>query len=142
MSAGWNKGLQLKEFQCVCGETDSSKFYSKNKMKTCCKKCHNIKIHQKTRAMKARAIEYLGGVCERCNCTGVPAIFDFHHRDPAEKEFSWGDSRTSNWDRLQLELDKCSLLCANCHRTVHDEEWFDTLPQHHPERIRRNGEVA
>jgi len=108
-------------------------------MKSCCLKCHTLYVHQRQRELKIKAIEYLSNKCNKCGCTGVPAIFDFHHRNPDEKEFSWGHKRTSNWDNLKIELDKCDLLCANCHREIHDKEWFDKLPDHHPEKIRRVG---
>jgi len=143
MAAGWNKGLQLKEFLCVqCGDTNEDNFYHKNKMKSCCKTCHNINLHQKTREIKIRAIEYLGNKCKKCGCDGVPAIFDFHHRNPAIKDFSWGDNRKTNWESLKPELDKCDLLCSNCHRELHDMEWFSNLAESHPERVRRAGRTV
>ena len=89
--------------------------------------------------MKVKAIDYLGGKCYNCDVVGVPAIYDFHHKNPQEKNFSWGAKRTSNWDNLKKELDKCILLCSNCHRELHDREWFEKLPDHHPEKIRRYG---
>lgn len=142
MAAGWNKGISIKDYCCkYCGETDSSKFFQKNKMKSCCAKCHTLHVHQKKREIKLRGIEYLGGHCHRCGYQGVPAVYDFHHKDQNQKEFSWGGKRT-NWENLKKELDKCQLLCANCHREIHDAEWFDQLPDHHPEKVRRLGERA
>lgn len=44
---------------------------------------------------------------------------DFHHVDPNEKDFSIGDARSYSLDRIKQEVDKCVLLCANCHRKVH-----------------------
>jgi hypothetical protein len=128
----------LKSYLCrFCGETDSFLFYIKGKMKSCCLKCHTIYVHQKQRELKIKAIEYLGGECIRCGYKGVAAVYDFHHRDSAIKDFSWGDKRTSNWEKLKVELDKCDLLCSNCHREVHDNDWFNKLPNHHPEKLRR-----
>lgn len=132
-----------KPYLCKhCGVSNPDAFFKSNKMKSCCLKCHTIYVHQKQRELKIRAVEYLGGKCYKCNCSGISAIFDFHHRDPETKEFSWGNKRTSNWDNLKIELDKCDLLCSNCHRVVHDKEWFDQLPDHHPEKIRRGAREA
>ena len=143
MAAGWNKGLILKNYLCKhCGETDPLNFFKNSKMKSCCSKCHTLQVHQRKREIKLRAIEYLGGCCHRCGYKGVPAVYDFHHKDQSQKEFSWGEKRTSNWERLKPELDKCLLLCANCHREVHDSEWLDQLSDRHPEKIRRLGERA
>ncbi len=44
---------------------------------------------------------------------------DFHHLDPLEKEFTLS-ARMTSWSRIKRELDKCVLLCARCHREVHD----------------------
>lgn len=130
-----------KPYLCKhCGTTNPDDFFKQNKMKSCCLKCHTLHVHQKKRLIKVKAIEYLGGKCNICGYVGSPAIFDFHHKNPAEKEFGWGNNRTT-WDKLKPELDKCLLLCSNCHREVHDKEWFDGLPDHHPEKIRRIGGV-
>jgi hypothetical protein len=74
----------------------------------------------KRRAAKVRAVEYMGGHCYLCGCTGLPAIFEFHHRRAREKTF--GISHTGAvhvWQTVVAELAKCVMLCANCHREVH-----------------------
>ena len=115
-----------------CGDTEPDNFYKSNGAKTKCKKCHTMEVHQRKRDMKDKAVEYLGGKCLDCGVEGNPWIYDFHHRNPEEKEFNWGNHGTSNWDNLVVELDKCDLLCANCHRTRHQMEWRATLVEHHP----------
>lgn len=45
---------------------------------------------------------------------------DFHHRDAAEKDFGISyKGHTKALERLKKEVDKCILLCANCHREEH-----------------------
>ena len=45
---------------------------------------------------------------------------DFHHHDPSGKEFKLSEHpRRYLDDRIKSELDKCALLCANCHRESH-----------------------
>lgn len=137
MAAGWNKGVE-KPFLCkFCGETDPQNFYTKLKLKSVCKKCHTRNGHQAKRDLKYKAIDHLGGKCIDCGYNKCASALEFHHLDPKEKDFAWGDSRTSNWEKLENELAKCVLLCANCHRERHDKEWFDALPENHPEKIRR-----
>ena len=47
-------------------------------------------------------------------------LLDFHHRNPLEKEGELSDfSKGYNLDKFFNELDKCDLLCANCHREFH-----------------------
>jgi formate-dependent nitrite reductase cytochrome c552 subunit len=44
---------------------------------------------------------------------------EFHHRDPTQKDFSLGHAKMTNFEKVKSELDKCDLLCANCHREEH-----------------------
>ena len=43
----------------------------------------------------------------------------FHHKNPSQKEFEISSVLTSSWDRIKIELDRCELLCANCHYIEH-----------------------
>ncbi len=49
-----------------------------------------------------------------------PLCLDFHHRDPANKLFTIGRSAEWGVEKLELEIEKCNVLCANCHRIT---EW-------------------
>lgn len=52
------------------------------------------------------------------------AIFHFHHRNPEEKLFAIGNKLTcKSWDTLLIEIEKCNLLCANCHEMTHSQEF-------------------
>lgn len=58
--------------------------------------------------------------CER----SFPAVcMHFHHRDPSTKEFEIGDKFQCAIERLMKEIEKCDLICANCHAI---REWVDT----------------
>jgi len=73
--------------------------------------------------MKLNAIEYKGGYCERCGWQGHPAAYDFHHKNPEEKEFQWSTQLyKKSWGTIKTELDKCELLCAICHRIEHAQD--------------------
>tara|TARA_R110000822_G_scaffold53903_1_gene138679 strand:- start:801 stop:1364 length:564 start_codon:yes stop_codon:yes gene_type:complete len=87
----------------------------------CSRKCKNSYSVQKRRIkLKLMAVKYKGGKCERCGYDKCVDSFDFHHRDPKEKEFGiGGKGHTKSWDKIKKELDKCLLLCANCHREEH-----------------------
>jgi predicted HNH restriction endonuclease len=67
--------------------------------------------------LKERAIAYLGGKCQKCGYDACPAALDFHHLAGREKDFNI--SSKQSWESIQTELDKCALLCANCHREAH-----------------------
>lgn len=72
------------------------------------------------RELKTRAVVFMGGSCAGCGRSGPSALFEFHHRDASAKEFGIGeDGRVRTWRKIQAELAKCVMLCANCHREVH-----------------------
>lgn len=49
-----------------------------------------------------------------------PDCLDLHHLDPNEKDVNIGDVvRYWSWERLTKEINKCIILCSNCHRKVH-----------------------
>lgn len=78
----------------------------------------NVKAHR--RKVKEILVQYKGGKCEICGYNKCIAALDFHHLDPKEKDF--GISQTNiyrNIDKLKEEVDKCLLVCANCHREIH-----------------------
>ncbi len=71
------------------------------------------------RRTKERAVEYLGGRCHNCGYNRCHRALSFHHCDPHEKDFNVS-SRCVSWESIAKELDKCVLLCSNCHMEVHD----------------------
>jgi hypothetical protein len=67
--------------------------------------------------LKLAAVQYCGGKCSQCGYDENPWVFEFHHKDD-NKEFQISDV-SFGWDRIKGELDKCDMLCANCHRIEH-----------------------
>jgi hypothetical protein len=65
------------------------------------------------------------GGCAKCGFAVHPKALDFHHRDPATKLFGIGkfvNGRSCNAENKQIvreEIEKCDVLCANCHRILH-----------------------
>lgn len=79
--------------------------------------------NQMRKKIKEWAIKYKGGQCENCGYNKCYEALDFHHRDKTQKDFCISDRNlTLHWDEIKKELDKCSLLCANCHREEHSKE--------------------
>ena len=67
-------------------------------------------------------IEYKGGSCTRCGYNKYQGALDFHHLDPKEKDFNPGHLKKYKFDdKIKKELDKCILVCSNCHREIHYE---------------------
>lgn len=76
-------------------------------------------VARRRRELKRRAVAYMGGKCACCGYDKHPGVLDFHHIDPATKEFSISQKgMTRSWEKIQRELDKCIMVCANCHREL------------------------
>lgn len=68
---------------------------------------------------KIKSINYLGGKCQICGETNI-YVLCFHHIDSSQKEFSLsGSNRRKSFEHIKHELDKCQLLCINCHKELH-----------------------
>lgn len=70
------------------------------------------------RGIKAQAVKYKGGRCEICGYDKCMDALDFHHLSPKEKDFNISGG-TKSFESIKSELDKCILVCANCHREIH-----------------------
>ena len=83
----------------------------------------NDYIKQKERALKRKLelIRLKGSKCSKCGYEKNISALDFHHIDASQKEFSLDARNLSNkhLDKLKREIEKCVLLCANCHRETH-----------------------
>lgn len=78
----------------------------------------NLEIDRRTR-YKEEAIRLKGNCCQDCKKSFPTPVYDFHHLNPNEKEHSIAKLFMGSWEKLLVELDKCVLLCANCHRIRH-----------------------
>jgi hypothetical protein len=77
--------------------------------------------HNKTRDLKKqRIIEFkeASGGCLKCG-EKKHYLLDFHHVDPATKLFQISQGESKGWEKIKQEMDKCVLLCSNCHREFH-----------------------
>jgi hypothetical protein len=78
---------------------------------------------RKARLLQRQRInEYKDKKC--CNVCGEDRnwVLDFHHPDPKNKKFSISQGEMYGWRKLKQEMDKCILLCSNCHRDLHYHE--------------------
>ena len=91
----------------------------------------NTYTEQKARgyANKWKALQLKGCRCQTCG-ESRPATLCFHHRDPSQKELKLDGRSFANrkWDTLKEEIDKCDLLCHNCHNMLHyGDGWGEFL---------------
>lgn len=100
-----------------------TEFYStKKRTQTLCKKCFNSYCVERWIKKKIDAINYKGNKCVDCSLSYPEqpyVIFDFHHLNPLEKDVDWSKLRLKSDESIKKELDKCVILCSNCHRIRH-----------------------
>lgn len=104
----------------ACKKCGTMKQYRKGKMR--CKACLYRSQMVRWNRTKTILVNYKGAVCQVCGRSGHPSIFDFHHIDPHQKEFTVSRRRGLNIGQLKSEVDKCLLICACCHRLQHVNE--------------------
>jgi hypothetical protein len=84
-----------------------------------CMPCRNAMVKRRQDEVKQESVDALGGKCMVCGYDKCIAAMDFHHRDPTEKEARGGNIASVPIKDRAAELEKCVLLCANCHRETH-----------------------
>ena len=82
------------------------------------------RVAERRKELKEWLVEYKADLkCSVCGEDHVACI-EFHHLDPDKKEVNIGHAIHNGWglDRVQKEIDKCQVVCANCHRKIHWQE--------------------
>jgi len=83
-------------------------------------------VAKRRRKIKQMAIDYKGGKCQICGYEKYQGALDLHHL--YDKSFGISQKGHSrSWERVRQELDKCILVCANCHREI--ENGVTQLPK-------------
>ena len=129
-----------------CGLDKNEDEFTKNKsnnLSSWCNSCKREKAREWYKANKNQIKEKQSGYrkerrkwfeeykltlkCERCG-ENHPAVLDFHHLDPHSKEFTVSDQVwTRNPKHVMDEINKCIVLCSNCHRKLHWNEKQNSL---------------
>lgn len=87
-----------------------------------CKKCNVIAVTKRRKKIKTLALGYLGNKCQKCGYDKCANSLDFHHIEPEHKDFGISEKGyTRSWEEVKGELDKCMLVCKNCHGEIHEE---------------------
>ena len=108
------------------------KFYTRSdksgRPHSMCKQCNNNLTKEKQRTLKLTAISYKGGKCMLCGYNKHPSALEFHHTDPKKKDFTIASRATASFSTIKTELDKCILVCSNCHREEHHKNGLKNVP--------------
>ncbi|MEY4334992.1 MAG: hypothetical protein RLZZ196_3742 [Bacteroidota bacterium] len=106
--------------ECKILLNNENGYWRKNKSiwSSKCKQCTS-KQDNRWRNNKQKAVEYKGGKCQHCGYNKCIDALEFHHTDPSTKNENFSNIKLKKWETQKQELDKCILLCSNCHREVH-----------------------
>ena len=113
---------------CIkCGEKEDNPYVVKSgkrkgKVQSYCRKCNHENTLERQRSMKQKCVDYKGGKCCRCGYDKYIGALDFHHLDPSHKEHGIAGLRFTSFEKnekVKQELDKCILVCRNCHAEIH-----------------------
>lgn len=86
----------------------------------CCKRCRNDRVRENRLKKKRKLVEIKGGKCEKCGYNRCLDALHFHHTDKKNKDFIIsGNKLNLSLERILVELEKCVMLCANCHAEEH-----------------------
>ena len=87
-------------------------------------------VDRRRKVLKEKAINYKGGKCVFCGYKKCNQALEFHHLGSYEKDFGVSaKGYTRSWSKVRDELDKCILVCSNCHREIHAGMTRAALPR-------------
>jgi|GEM_PF-883820 len=104
------------EYRAKCNDCQNE--YLRTRAKASRVKMTSQAIDRRGKAKK-RCVDYLGGKCIRCGFDSCLKALTFHHRAVEDKEYTISAIQDYSWAVLGKELDKCDLLCFNCHMEEH-----------------------
>jgi 5-methylcytosine-specific restriction endonuclease McrA len=79
-------------------------------------------VKKRRKKVRQMAIMHKGGKCQICGYDRCPDALEFHHLNSNEKDFGISNKGyTRSWKCIKNEIEKCLLLCANCHREIHSK---------------------
>jgi hypothetical protein len=87
--------------------------------------------------LRSNLLEYLAD--KSCSVCGIkdPRVLEFDHIDPTTKSFGIARGMTNalSWENILIEIKKCQVLCANCHKikTAEEQGWYKN-----PEQVIKN----
>lgn len=87
-----------------------------------CKYCHTAYMRAKYKAKKEEIQDLkIGLKCAKCGYNKCGAALEFHHVNPEEKSNTVARMTSNNYelDKVYKEIEKCVVLCSNCHHEFH-----------------------
>ena len=120
-----NLNIPQTENKKNCSKCNEEKYLDEfyllknDKRSSYCITCNRQQNKIKPREIKIQCVDYKGGKCQICGYDKYLGSLDFHHIDSNTKDFSIGMKHLCSFEELKKELDKCILVCKNCHYELH-----------------------
>ena len=115
-----NKHLSRGGEKVICAGCGKIYVYRRRSSNDNLSKCFSCRRTESYKRMKRRCVQYKGGKCVSCEFNAFTEALVFHHLDPTKKDFGIAQVRKRiGRAKLKTELDKCILLCMNCHAGLH-----------------------
>lgn len=89
------------------------------KRSTTCKNCEYKKNRDRHSNRKQELVNMHGGCCNLCHYKEYIGALEFHHINPSEKDKNYKQLIRLSPELVLQELEKCILVCVNCHREIH-----------------------
>lgn len=104
-----------------CNKSHSKQYYQNNIIK------HRKVISERQNKIRTQNTIIVNQIRSKgCSICGEKSIccLDFHHLDPSEKEYGVAQMLGTGYslEKIKKEIDKCILVCSNCHRKIHNHE--------------------
>lgn len=85
-------------------------------------KCNSCYSNGRKTIIKEKLVTFKGGRCELCGYDKCIFALEFHHKISGEKDMTISGNHGRAFEVLKAEVEKCLLLCANCHRELHAQQ--------------------
>lgn len=107
----------------------SKKYHSKRNATDEMRKKRRDNNLKRRNVARVKVMEYLlNHPCEACKEADI-VVLEFDHLRDKEFDIAFAISGGYSWSRVSKEIEKCRVLCANCHRrhTAKSRGWFKAL---------------
>lgn len=116
------KELPITRICTKCGiekNTNNDFYWQNGRPRIICKDC----VKQQLKERYTLQVADINQIKEQSGCAKCSEnkyyLLEFHHRNPNEKDFAIAEKIGHRKDLILAEIEKCDILCANCHREWH-----------------------
>lgn len=107
-------------YKCRCSECSAAASVYKQGWLSRNNDRHRNRVSARRKEQKERVFALkLERGCDVCGYKKNPTALQYHHRDSSTMSFRIGEGAGRKWEYILREIEKCDLMCANCHWETH-----------------------